>query len=238
MKEFIRIDDFPHGDRGMYESQGDDKTFTAVTAALQTMENSGVRYAIGASPLLLSDRYLEFLKSMKNGMVLMHGFNHGFSYKGSWGGITSTWAGGGEFNGMSVQQIIDSYNCCDEILSSIPAYNQEHFIPPFNCFNQNLLDALKPTPVKYIHSCDQEWNGHNQSRMNFHDMTPIVSRLFHSYDYAHLVENRLDAILKDREQITLHWCYDVQMYGSIEGMCKAYESLAKALLNKSDEYRV
>jgi len=202
MGRVIRIDDFPHGDLAMFE-RGDKYLYRKkVAAALSIFEKKGVSYILGASPLLFQDGDVAFLNSVVgNGKVVMHGFTHGWELP--WGNITSFWKCGGEFANLSVKDIAEKYEKSMQVMSQVTSFSEEDFIPPFNCYTQALLDFLKDTPVKRIHTCDHS-SVPSINRYNHYNIEPVVSKYGVTYSDADVVIKNLH----DPSQITLHWCYD------------------------------
>jgi hypothetical protein len=205
MKRIVRIDDFPHGDLSMF-SRGDHMYYRQkVAAGLEVFEKNDIPYILGTSALLFQSGDVEFLNStVKKGKVVLHGFNHGWNLP--WDKITSFWRGGGEFFNLSTDDISERYHQSVEILKNVKSFSEEDFIAPFNCYTQELLDFLKNTPVKRIHTSDEFWESYGLDKMEYYSMTPVISKFKVTYDDAHKVVNHLD----DPSQITLHWCYDAQ----------------------------
>ena len=205
MKRIVRIDDFPHGDLAMF-SRGDYMYYRQkVAAGLEIFEKNDIPYILGASALLFQPGDIEFLNSIvKKGKVVLHGFNHGWNLP--WDKITSFWKDGGEFFNLSTEDISERYERSVEILKNVKSFSEEDFIAPFNCYTQQLLDFLKDTPVKRIHTSDEFWESYGLNKMEYYSMTPVVSKFKVTYDDAHKVINHLG----DPSQITLHWCYDAQ----------------------------
>ena len=194
----IRIDDFPHGDLKMF--MGGDKFLyrQKINDALTIFEDNDVPYILGASPLLFKEGDIEFLNSVVDcGKVVLHGFTHG--WEKPWDEITSFWRDGGEFAGLTIEDIAERYQQAIQTMKQIDSFSEEDFIAPFNCYNQLLLDFLKDTPVKRIHTSDEFWEPYE-----LNNMEPIISKFGVTYDYVDKVIENLD----DPSQITLHWCYD------------------------------
>jgi hypothetical protein len=205
MARVIRIDDFPHGDYAMFFA-GDIRLYREkVRAALRVFEANKVPYILGASPLLFQDGDAEFLNSVvKEGKVVLHGFTHGWELP--WDRITTFWKDGGEFANLSISETEERYQKSLSIMKRVESFSEEDFIAPFNCYTQALLDFLKDTPVKRIHTSDEFWEPYGLDKMEYYSMEPVVSKFKVTYDDAHRVIHNLD----DPSQITLHWCYDSQ----------------------------
>lgn len=242
MTRLIRLDDFPHGDKcNFLEGEGAGtirvKFKSAVyrlivERALNAFEQYNVPYILGATPLLLLEGdngrtenlkiNIEFLnRVVKKGKVVMHGFHHGWNCP-DWANIASCWEHGGEFANSSKEQIQEFYTGGLTLLKKVNNFCEEDFIPPFNCYNQNLLDVLKDTNVKRIHGCDKEWDSYGYDKLNHYNIEPIISKYGVTYADANVVVSNLS----DPSQITLHWCYDAQRKGWEED----YHTLCKELI--------
>lgn len=224
MKKYIRMDDFPHG-KPNYNTNYK----TIVGSWLDIFEKYNINYIFGVSPLLLDINDIEFLKNkVKTGKIVMHGFNHKFDYPLPWPTIVDTWKFGGEFMEMSEEQILKKYKESDEILSNFDNYDKSHFIPPFNCITQGLINVLSENGVVFLHTCDKEFNEFNYKLIDFKKIKPIISKYHEGYDDVHKVINRLN---NDIGQITLHWIFDSEKPNWLIN----YENFAKKL-NENIDY--
>jgi predicted deacetylase len=207
---YIRIDDFPHGDRTSFlKYEGKPIYRNYVKDVLNIFEECNAPYILGVSPLLLQEGDIEFLnRHVINGNVCMHGFDHGFHIEPEkqWGSfIAGYWSKGGEFWDMSMLDVFSKYQESNDILNKVNKYTKDHFIPPFNSFNQNLVDALKETEVKYIHSQTQEYEAHKQKDLDYGDLELVVAP-WKTYNH---VNNVVENVKGGAEgQICLHWTYD------------------------------
>jgi hypothetical protein len=222
MRHLIRIDDFPHGDRNLYTQQKECYD-VEVQTIIDIFERNQVDYIWGVSPLLCEERHFEALDTIHHGRIVMHGFSHGFDNVEDWHRVTECWANGGEFSFFTKDEMAAEYEKCHQLLRRFATYDPRHFIPPFNCFNQDLVDVLRTKGVQYIHSCDQEWLKYQQGQIKYRGLEPIVSELYNSYDYVDRVLSRLDGL---DSQITLHWMYDIQHSGWESNYNKLAERLS------------
>ena len=222
MTRLIRIDDFPHGDKRLFFSGDQFRYRQLVKQALSVFEENSVDYILGVSPMLFQPGDIEFLnQNVKKGKCVYHGFTHG--WERDWASITSSWPTGGEFSGLSVADISERYNKTIADMRQISRFSHEHFIAPFNCYTQELLDFLKNTPTKFIHTSDEFWDEYGLSSLEYYDMIPEVSKFGVTYDYA----NKVIGNLKDESQITLHWCYDAQSPNWLEDYTRLCKELTK-----------
>jgi len=221
----IRIDDFPHGDRRLFiANHSRNHLYRKIVAeALNVFELNKVDYILGASPLLFQDGDVEFLnETVHHGKVVLHGFTHGWE-RDPWSSITSCWPTGGEFSGLSCEEIRERYERSLETISKVNCFSSDHFIAPFNCYNQELLDVLSETPVKFIHTSDEFWDEYDLADLNYYDIEPVISKFKVTYDDANKVINNLH----DESQITLHWCYDVARYNWLDDYQKLCNEVKK-----------
>jgi hypothetical protein len=213
------MDDYPHG-------MPDHESLSYLgLSAISIFNEHEIPYLLGVSPLLLNDSDIAKLNEIvKSGWVCMHGFNHKFDHK-PWSNITSTWSLGGEFAGLTEQEISDKFDRSEGIISRIKKYDPEHFIAPFNCYTQAAINVLEKKGIKYLHTCDKEWDDFHYEKLDHKSITPIISKYKVTYDYANQVIKHLD----DPSQITIHWIFDTQLSGWQEH----YTKLAIALKSSS-----
>jgi len=228
MTRLIRVDDYPHGkpqfNRGHSEH--------VVGTVCRIFNEHKVNYILGVIPEILNDRDFDFLKRVigPTGKAVMHGFNHGFTKGIRWSEITTTWPDGGEFAGMSKDMCHVSYTINHGKLQHFlgDLYDPSHFIAPFNCYTQELLDALQEHPVDFLHTCDKEYDDFGYAGLDHGKLTPVISQYHQTYDYA----NRVIDKLENRSQITLHWIFDSQH----NGWEQCYDHLAGRVKRLRDEY--
>tara|TARA_R110001592_G_scaffold215613_2_gene469003 strand:+ start:7029 stop:7691 length:663 start_codon:yes stop_codon:yes gene_type:complete len=218
----IRIDDYPHGDKNMY-SRNMHACEVELSKIIDILESYKVDYILGASPLLLSDNHFKQLNRIKSGRVVMHGFDHGFGNVKSWHNVVDCWPDGGEFSFYTEAQLRKIYNVCNEMLKErLNCYDEEHFIPPFNCVNKDIINVLKSSKVKYVHTCDKEYESYNQKDLDIGDLEFIISKYQVGYHDVHEVVNNFDKI---DSQITLHWIYDIQKHNYLDNYKKLCEKI-------------
>lgn len=200
----IRIDDYPSGNPGYDIRESRD----VVRRALSIFEAHKVPYIFGVTPFPMNKEDVDFLNGLvKVGEVVMHGFTHKLEHT-PWSTITDTWPKGGEFYGMREWEIEMAYDFGHRFLKQIHRYNPEHFIAPFNTFTQAAINALAPKGIRYLHTCDKEWDAYGYSALDLKGVSPVIAKFQKNYDYAHRVVERLKADPSDESQITLHWCFD------------------------------
>jgi len=218
----VRIDDFPHGDLRLFLTRDRIRYRELVEKTLNVFEQYKVPYILGATPQLLQEGDIEFLnKVVKGGKVVMHGFTHGWDFP-DWSNVVSCWEHGGEFASHTRERVQECYSNGLTTLQQVNSFCEEDFIPPFNCYTQTVLDVLKDTNVKRIHTCDKEWDAYNYNKLEHYNIEPVISKYGVTYSGANAVVNNLS----DTSQITLHWCYDAERMGWEED----YHTLCKELI--------
>jgi hypothetical protein len=219
----VRVDDFPSGSPKSWHphiwyEDYKDKCLEWIVP----FEENKIDYIFGVSPLLFNDGDIEFLdENIKEGRVVMHGFDHAFE---TWpSNITTTWSAGGEFSGLDYEDISLKYEKCNSILENIGSYDKTHFIPPFNSFTQTLLDFLsKETEVKTLHGEKEFFNKYLANLdIIFPDNIDFIMPE-DGKDYANIetVISNINII----EHPTLHWQFDYYL-----GNIGKYETFAKML---------
>lgn len=215
LTRYIRIDDFPNGDFALHQEwlKTEKKPhFSRLKPILNILNSANTPYILGVSPFLCDSDDISFLNdNLHSGFAVMHGFNHGWDYP-DWGRITDSWPTGGEFSGQEKESLKEQFYCGLEILSKIKRLDYYHFIPPFNCYNQELLDALSETPVEHIHGCSKETLSYGLDKLNHHNIQQITSVWQKTYSDIDIVLN----YLSHPSQITLHWIYDISRRNYLE----------------------
>lgn len=216
---FIRMDDFPHGDKRRFSKENgyvykDDKP--GLIEILKVLEKFEVLYKLGVSPLLLRDKDIDFLnENVKYGEVCMHGFDHGFSSIEPWpenlSQWTPIWLAGGEFRNMTENQIDENYETCKEILLKVNKYRQEDFVLPFDVTTQELINVISKKGIKRLHSCDICYDTYKLKRFDYLDIELVLARWQHFYDFVNpIVEKIKRGVNFKNQQIGLHWIFEVK----------------------------
>lgn len=221
-KRLIRIDDFPCGDKRLLSKFKADNLYHEILKFILDLFNKwDIQYILGVSPLLLTDEDIDFLNEYVHvGNVVMHGFDHGFSGL-DWDNVIQSWPSGGEYSNLSEDEIAAKYNICHDILYSVKKVDTRHFIPPFNCYNQLLLNVLNDkSDVLYIHTCDQEYYKYQLDTFSHGHVRPVISDFGKTYADVDKID------LSHPSQVTLHWTYD---YMDVKDWKAAYRKFCKAL---------
>lgn len=228
-RRLVRIDDFPHGDKQHVTTDFRPK----MAVLLGILEEYKINYLLGVSPMLLQPGDTDFLNEhVKQGSVCFHGFDHGFNVSLPWKRIEECWVTGGEFSGVSTSDILSLHKNLLPTMQAINRFDAGHLIPPFNAFNQNLLDALPGMGISNIYTCDKEWVMYNQKGLTYPNGTVIhISRMGLSYDFADFVATNYDK-LQENEVITLHWVYDIVKRG--DNVTDIYRTLCEKIVNEGN----
>ena len=222
----LRLDDFPNGDLALHNEWCKyirKPHFKLLKPILDIINESKVEYILGVSPELCDLDDVKFLNdNLVSGKAVIHGFNHGWNYE--WSKITDIWLKGGEFSLLSKQEISDKYKRALDFFSLIKQVNLEEFIPPFNCYNQDILDVLSKNKVKVIHGCSKEHENYNLAALNHHGIEQRISEWQKTYCDVDKVVNYASY----PSQITLHWIYDVNRRDYLNN----YRTLCSLIYNK------
>ena len=220
MFKFVRMDDFPHGDKRRFSKEKgytypkDKKRLKEILSIIESYE---VPYVLGVTPLLLRDKDIDFLnENVVYGEVCMHGFDHGFKAIEPWpenmGQWHPWWSNGGEFKNMPQSEIEEKYEIGKGILKRVNKYQQEDFILPFDVTTQELLNVISKNKIKRVHTSDSCWKDYNLAQFDYLDLE-IVKTIWKSfYDFVKPVVKKIEAGKNvQSEQIGLHWIFDVKL---------------------------
>ena len=204
----IRIDDYP------FCIPGRDPVHTerCLREMFHVLKDCGVDYYFGAIPWHMDEHWLDVADSCMgaNGHLVMHGFTHLHERWGQ-GLVDSLVATGGEFSGMSKYECQWLYDEAHETLSMSERYDADHFIAPFNNYTQELVDALRERGVKYLHTCDKEFNQYGYADMEYGAIVPVIAHNQKDYNFA---KRALASIQKTPSPwVTLHWYYEFRHFG-------------------------
>ena len=197
----VRVDDFPMAQPTEHYTPENLKL-------LYALEKLQIPYYLGVTPDLVSYYDLGVLKKLKYARIAMHGFNHGFD---KWRPIS-------EFDGMSDQSIYDNVVRCSYFLSKIQNNTLDTFVPPFNLFNQILLNALNVAGFSYItggpETNKEPWGLMDYTKLDFGNIKLIMSLGSHYTSNGSLREIlKLMHTIQENEIITLHLTGDYDLSG-------------------------
>lgn len=219
MKRFVRMDDFPHGDKRRF-TKAKGYTFPQdrenLKEVLSILESHKVLYVLAASPLLFRTEDIDFLnENVKYGEVCMHGFDHGFSTIEPWPECFRDWHpiwyAGGEFRNMSESEIEEKYEMSKEILLKINKYQQEDFVLPFDVTTQELINVISRKGIKRLHTCDDTYGKFKLKRFDYLNLDLVQAHWLRFYDYVKPIIQKIEAGADfTKEQIGLHWIFDTK----------------------------
>lgn len=138
----LRVDDFPGGmPEERYTQQGKD--------LLSYLESRNILYYLGVIPEILKAQDVHYLKTLKCARFCIHGFDHGF-YR---------WRPNSEFDGMNEIEMEIRLQNAHQILEELLL--EKVFIPPFNMFNQALINVLARNGYETITGGPETYNQMN-----------------------------------------------------------------------------
>lgn len=222
----LRIDDFPHGSRELYQTKPHAYWLDVLGEALEVFESKRIPYILGASPGLFQKGDVGWLNThVHYGRVVMHGFDHLWSWKHLWNDIGNSWPHGGEFAEMDKGDFRDRYEKASKVLKEVRAYDPSWFVSPFNTYTQSVLDALQDTPVQRICGVDTLYKEFSYCKMDYGKLEVVNSEYNVSYAFASRV---LEMFPQIKSQITLHWIFDQNMRNWVQ----SYRELAQLLKSR------
>jgi hypothetical protein len=188
VKIHIRVDDVPYGtpqDKAGYD-------WYLMSQKLCLMDSFGFPYMLGIVlfPAITDSGLLSLLSSLKNAVKCLHGFDHGLQ---RWRPNDSA---GGEFEGLTTYACEHHLRVAQADIAGL----SKIFIPPFNVFTQDLLDALNRTWFKYI-TTGPETRRENLHLLNYGDLK--VCHAGRWYDSIKEATQNIDKVC-DGETISFH----------------------------------
>tara|TARA_R110002074_G_scaffold75089_2_gene171834 strand:- start:130 stop:753 length:624 start_codon:yes stop_codon:yes gene_type:complete len=123
----VRIDDYPTGIKPVIPNR-----FVEFDKVLSEFESRGLYYLLGVVPYLINEEDIDYLKTLDHAVIALHGYDHNY--------YTFTELNREEFKGWNTQSIIAKLKYGLE--TALKDFNINAYIPPFNNFSQNLIDAL------------------------------------------------------------------------------------------------
>lgn len=190
----LRIDDFP---QGMPYKRFDAKNLEM----LRYIDSKNIPYCLAVVPDLVCYQDKKILHSLKNATLGTHGFNHGIDH----------WRPASEFKQMTMEEILAALERARILLDSITCENPYIFIPPFNMFNQNLLDGLNKFGYKYITGGPETFSQMNKDILDFGNVQLCVSK-GRFYTSNGDLNKILDSIkeVPEGEHVVVHLCDEYQ----------------------------
>lgn len=186
----LRVDDYPAAMPNEWFDQ-------SKHSLLQRLEAEGVPYYLGIIPLLIDDEHADFLHSLKHARFAMHGFDHGFA----------KWRPVSEFDGMRLEDVCAKVGECLHRMYQLlnPKYQIDCFIPPFNHFNQILIDELCAHGFEVITGGPETYSQMDVSKIDFRKLrfVPSTGAFYTSYGHLKDILSMLPRV-PDDQMVTLH----------------------------------
>jgi len=147
----LRVDDYPTGVRPILED------LSSLHDVLLQIEAAGLPFHLGIVPALLDERMVEFLRSLTQLVVSMHGFEHGYAKHsaillraGDPLNQRGTVSGFDEFAGEPYPEILRKIQDGRYLLESRLGQLPRSYIPPCNAGNRSTGRALLATGFEYV----------------------------------------------------------------------------------------
>jgi uncharacterized protein DUF2334 len=147
----LRVDDYPTGVRPILED------LSSLHDVLSQIDAAGLPFHLGVVPALLDERMAEFLRSLSQLVVSMHGFEHGYA-KHSRALLRAndpfnqrgTVSGFDEFAGQPYAEILQKIQDGRRLLQSRLGQLPLSYIPPCNQGNRSTGRALLAAGFEYV----------------------------------------------------------------------------------------
>lgn len=186
----FRIDDYPTGVRPIMNDR-----FTKFDIVLQEFEQRDIPYLLGVVPALINEDDIEYLKSLKNLNVALHGYDHHFFCFNEYNRE--------EFKGCSTHHIYTQLLAGLKILQD---FDISTYIPPFNRYSQNLVDALIDANIETITT------GVNPSVDIDHKSLNVLTPRMEFYGRSTEIINHMHLFDIDNDHIALHLTWEFDEY--------------------------
>lgn len=132
----FRIDDYPTGVKPIIENR-----FKKFSIVLDEFESRHIQYILGVVPALIDEDDIEYLLSLKYASIALHGYDHNFY------SFNERYDNRDEFKDTITVEIYEKLRQGLEILKD---FTIDTYIPPFNRFEQKLVDAIVQLGIKRI----------------------------------------------------------------------------------------
>lgn len=183
----FRIDDYPTGIKPVIPNR-----FAEFDKVLLEFEKRQLKYLLGVVPYLINEEDIDYLKSLKCAVIALHGYDHNFH--------TFTEANREEFKGWNTESIIAKLKYGLE--TSLKDFIVDSYIPPFNNFSQNLVDALVELNFNTITT------GIHAPKFDYKTLKVMTPKP-QFYGTSTEIINRLHSFDKDNDHIALHLTWEV-----------------------------
>ena len=178
----VRIDDFLIGEPNKKA------THEQAKKALSYLEENNIKYYLGCVVDYITDEDIEFIKNeLPNAIPVIHGFNHNFD---RWDLSKDTVGYRNEFEGRSLDYLQTKLKEAKDRLS---CFNIIGFIPPFNSFNQLILDVLDRYEFKFITTGPETLRYKYHHGFNYHNLKKYHSEGIY-YSFKETIESTIHRI--------------------------------------------
>jgi len=151
----LRIDDYPQGE----PSRRYPKWGRELLAHIDALD---IPYYLAVVPEVCSQRDFEFARSLKNAHLALHGFDHALP----------VWRPRSEFGKFTYNEILYKI---EQTHIRFDGWCPNVFIPPFNMFDQELLDALNHWSFDIITGGPETFDHMDITKMDFGKLKLITS---------------------------------------------------------------
>ena len=183
----FRIDDYPTGVKPVISNR-----FVEFDKVLSEFEKRELKYLLGVVPYLINEEDVDYLKGLKHAIIALHGYDHNFH--------TFTELNREEFKGWNTQSIIAKLKY--GLDTSLKDFIIDAYIPPFNNFSQNLIDALIELNFKTMTT------GVNAPMFNYKTLRVMTPKP-QFYGTSTEIINHLNSFDKDNDHIALHLTWEI-----------------------------
>ena len=182
-----RIDDYPTGVKPIINNR-----FIKFSKVLSLFEERGLKYLLGVVPALINEEDISFIKSLEFCEVALHGFDHNFH--------TFSEGNREEFKGWAKEDIREKLK---EGLNILKDFQIRCYVPPFNIFNQELVDAVNDLAITSITS------GCDKPELDFHNLDVITpKRMF--YSKSTQILGCMEFFNANTDHLSLHLTWEIE----------------------------
>ena len=183
----FRIDDYPTGIKPVIPNR-----FDEFDKVLLEFEKRKLKYLLGVVPYLINEEDVDYLKKLNYAVIALHGYDHNFH--------TFTESNREEFKGWNTQSIIAKLKY--GLDTSLKDFTIDSYIPPFNNFSQNLIDALVELNFNTITT------GVNAPMFDYKTLKVMTPKP-QFYGTSTEIINHLNSFDKDNDHIALHLTWEI-----------------------------
>ena len=184
----FRIDDYPTGIKPVIPNR-----FAEFDKVLSEFEKRKLKYLLGVVPYLINEEDVAYLKGLKHAIIALHGYDHNFH--------TFTELNREEFKGWNTQSIIAKLKY--GLDTSLKDFIIDAYIPPFNNFSQNLIDALIELNFNTMTT------GVNPPNFDYKTLN-VMTPKHDFYGTSTEIINNISTFDKTKDHIALHLTWEIR----------------------------